>query len=72
LFKVGHWKQQFGVDGIDLDLETGAGDNPEAGVNMYFFIKKLKSIHPDIIITQPTFGYPQVIIFNINEIFQNL
>lgn len=39
---------------------------------MYFFIKKLKSIHPDIIITQPTFGYPQVIIFNINEIFQNL
>ena len=33
-FKVGHWKQQFGVDGIDLDLETGAGDNPEAGINM--------------------------------------
>ena len=39
---------------------------------MYYFIKKLKSIHPDFIITQPTFGYPQVIIFNIKENFQNL
>jgi len=57
---VGHWKQQYGVDGIDLDIETGAGDNPEAGVNMYFFIQKLRSIHPDFIITQPTFGYPQI------------
>merc|ERR1712183_637698 len=57
---VSHWKQQYGVDGIDLDLEEGAGDHPEAGVNVFFFIKKLKSIHPDFIITQPTFGYPQI------------
>jgi len=57
---VGHWKQQYKIDGIDLDLEAGAGDNPEAGVNVYYFIKKLRSIHPDIIITQPTFGYPQI------------
>ena len=39
---------------------------------MYYFIKKLKSIHPDFIITQPTFGYPKVIILNIKENFQNL
>ena len=31
-----------------------------AGVNMFFFIEKLRSYVPDFIITQPTFGYPQV------------
>ena len=53
-----------------MDLETGAGDNPEAGVNMYFFIQKLRSIHPDFIITQPTFGYPQVLL--VVKIFWDL
>jgi len=57
---VGHWKQQYGVDGIDLDVEAGAGEHPEAGINLYYFIKKLRSIHPDFIITQPSFGYPQI------------
>ena len=27
---------------------------------MFFFIEKLRSLIPDFIITQPTFGYPQV------------
>ena len=31
-----------------------------AGVNMFFFIEKLRTYVPDFIITQPTFGYPQV------------
>ena len=31
-----------------------------AGVNMFYFIEKLRSYLPDFIITQPTFGYPQV------------
>jgi hypothetical protein len=29
---------------------------------MVHFIRKLKSIHPDLVISQPTYGYPQVII----------
>jgi len=57
--QVAHWKQ-FGCDGIDLDLESGAGDRPEAGVNMFYFIQKLRSYIPDFIITQPTFGFPQI------------
>jgi len=57
--QVAHWGQ-YGADGIDLDLETGAGDQPAAGVNMFYFIKKLRSYLPDFIITQPTFGYPQI------------
>ena len=30
--QVAHWKQ-FGADGIDLDLETGAGDQPVSQMN---------------------------------------
>lgn len=33
----------------------------EAGPNMVHFIRKIKSIHPDLIISQPTYGYPQVV-----------
>merc|ERR1711971_808709 len=40
--QVAHWKT-YGADGIDLDLETGAGDQPAAGVNMFYFIQKLRS-----------------------------
>ena len=29
---------------------------------MLHFIRKLKSIHPDMIVSQPTYGYPQVFI----------
>ena len=28
---------------------------------MLHFIRKLKSIHPDMIVSQPTYGYPQVV-----------
>ena len=31
-----------------------------AGPNMVHFVRKLKSIHPDLLISQPTYGYPQV------------
>ena len=30
---------------------------------MLHFIRKLKSIHPDMIVSQPTYGYPQVFLF---------
>ena len=35
--QVAHWKQ-YGVDGIDLDLEAGAGDQPvRFSLNYSFF-----------------------------------
>ena len=27
---------------------------------MVHFVRKLKSIHPDLLVSQPTYGYPQV------------
>jgi len=59
-YRVSQQWTYYGADGIDLDLESGAGDRPEAGINMYFFIQKLRSYVPDFIITQPTFGFPQI------------
>lgn len=58
--KVARWPEEYGCDGIDLDLEEGAGAKREAGPNMIHFIRKLKSLKPDIIISQPVYGYPQV------------
>jgi len=58
--KVALWRDDYGIDGIDLDLEEGAGAKKAAGPNMVHFIRKLKSIHPDLIVSQPTYGYPQV------------
>ena len=37
------------------------GDQAEAGPNLVYFINKLKSMQPDFIISQPTYGYPQVV-----------
>jgi len=58
--EVATWPQKYGCDGIDLDIETGAGDAPGVGPNLMAFIKTLKSANPKMIITQPVFGYPQV------------
>jgi len=58
--KVAEWPDKYGCDGIDLDLEEGAGARPEAGPNMVHFIRRLKQLKPNIIISQPTYGYPQV------------
>ncbi len=58
--EVAEWRLLYNIDGIDLDIETGAGDHVEAGENMVYFIQKLRELDPDIIIGQPTFGYPQV------------
>ncbi|XP_040567756.1 uncharacterized protein [Lepeophtheirus salmonis] len=58
--KVAEWPDKYGCDGIDLDLEEGAGNHAEAGPNMIHFVKKLKELSPGIIISQPTYGYPQV------------
>merc|ERR1719232_1966879 len=58
--KVATWPGLYGCDGIDLDLEEGAGSNKIAGPNMVHFVKKLKELNPDMIVSQPTYGYPQV------------
>jgi len=58
--KVAKWRDDYGIDGIDLDLEEGAGSKKAAGPNMVHFVRKLKSIHPDLLVSQPTYGYPQV------------
>ena len=31
-----------------------------AGPNMVHFVRRIKEIHPDLMVSQPTYGYPQV------------
>ena len=40
--------------------KEGAGSRGEAGPNLVHFIRKLKSLLPGFLVTQPTYGYPQV------------
>jgi len=58
--RVSSWKDQYGIDGVDLDIEEGAGSREEAGPNLVHVIRKLKSLQPDWIVSQPTYGYPQI------------
>jgi len=58
--KVSTWPEKYGCDGIDLDLEEGAGAKKEAGPNMIHFIRRLKELSPNMIVSQPAYGYPQV------------
>ena len=58
--KVAEWPEKYGCDGIDLDIEDGAGDAKGAGTNMIYFVRKLKELQPKMIIGQPTYGYPAV------------
>lgn len=58
--EVATWPAKYGCDGIDLDIESGAGDAPNVGPNLITFIKVLKQTNPSMIVSQPVFGYPQV------------
>ena len=58
--QVALWPALYGCDGIDLDLEEGAGSAPDAGTNMLHFIRRLKELSPGMIVSQPVYGYPQV------------
>ena len=58
--RVATWVSEFGIDGIDIDIEEGAGSQAAAGPNLGHFIKRLREIQPNIIISQPTYGYPQI------------
>jgi chitinase len=58
--EVAEWIPRYNIDGIDLDIEEGAGSNAEAGPNMGHFVRRLRELQPDIIIGQPTYGFPQI------------
>merc|ERR1711874_205150 len=58
--QVAKWKDDYGIDGIDLDIEEGAGSQGGSGPNMIHFIRKLKELQPGWLVTQPTYGYPQI------------
>ena len=58
--KVAAWPDLYGCDGIDLDIEEGAGETVESGANMIHFINKIKELNPNMIISQPVYGYPQI------------
>ena len=58
--QVATWPSVHGCDGIDFDIESGAGDNSAAGANALVFFQTLRTLNPTMIITQPVFGYPQV------------
>lgn len=58
--EVAKWQSQYGIDGIDIDIEDGIGSSPATGPMVMAFVTKLRSIAPGMIITQPVYGYPGV------------
>jgi len=56
--EVAKWPEKYGCDGIDLDIETGAGNKQGAGANLVAFVGKLRELAPKMIVTQPVFGSP--------------
>lgn len=71
--QVVQWKQKYGIDGVDLDIEEGAGNPPESGSNAVAFARKLKQLDPEFIVTQPVYGFPSVNEeeYVTNECFKN-
>lgn len=58
--EVAKWPEQYGMDGVDVDIEDGIGSSPATGPMVMAFVSKLRSVAPDMIITQPVYGYPGV------------
>lgn len=58
--EVSEWPQKYGCDGIDLDIEKGAGSTHKAGENLIHFMRKLKSLNPKIVITHAVGGHPHI------------
>lgn len=55
---VSKWDTLYGCDGIDLDIETGAGSQSGASKYLPIFVAKIKELNPNFIVTQPVFGSP--------------
>jgi hypothetical protein len=68
---VAKWPSQYGIDGVDMDIEDGIGSSEATGPMVMAFVAKLRSIAPGMIITQPVYGYPGVKEENyvVNEAF---
>ena len=45
---------------LDFDIEEGAGGRAEAGPNFVHFVNKIRTIKPEMIIGQPTYGFPAI------------
>jgi len=58
--EVAKWQSEYRVDGIDIDLEWGSGNDGATTANVVVFIAELGALCPSFIITQPVYGYPQV------------
>jgi len=61
--KVAEWKK-LGIDGIDLDLEQGIGDDAAASPNLIEFVKAIHAKEPNFIVTLPKDGYPNAKVTN--------
>ena len=57
---VATWVADYGMDGVDLDIEEGAGESWGAGENLVHFVRRLKQLQPELIVGQPTYGFPQI------------
>jgi hypothetical protein len=58
--QVAKWPAQYGIDGVDIDIEDGIGSSEATGPMVMAFVAKLRSVAPDMVITQPVYGYPGV------------
>lgn len=65
--EVAEWIPKYNIHGIDLDIEEGAGERPEAPENMGHFVRRFRELQPNAIIGQPTYGDPVVpVLIRIN------
>lgn len=55
---LAHEVSQWKSDGIDIDFESGIGEDVAFSANLLIFAQELRRIRPDFIITQAVFGYP--------------
>lgn len=57
--QVALWPDQYGCDGIDLDLEGNEIGNNRTMANIFIsFVKRLRQQNPSIYITQPISAWP--------------
>eukprot|EP01084_Bolivina_argentea_P051239 94253_1 len=47
--EVATWDTKYGADGVDLDIESPAGNTQISGQSLVAFAKKLRSLNPDLI-----------------------
>jgi len=58
--QVAYWPGWYGCDGIDIDLESGAGSTKKAGENMIHFVRQLTWMNPGMIINMAVARRPYV------------